>query len=196
MRSGQTNYNVGTGFWIGDVGGTPKFSMGNSSTNQTFTWDGSVLSTGSLTATSIIKVGSNSNVVIDGNNETVKVFSDSITITSGVNDDLDWLEDATTLAAVLTATSYAPSALAAHVQTQMRAQGAAQTTVTYNAGTRKITIANTSPSTFTLKWSTGASTVNTCGRALGFDVSADDSGAASYISNYQAALRVEVGLLQ
>ena len=46
MRSGQTNYNVGTGWWIGDVAGTPKFSIGNSSTNETLTWNGSVLAIG------------------------------------------------------------------------------------------------------------------------------------------------------
>lgn len=40
MRSGQTGYNVGTGWWIGDIGGTPKFSIGNSASNISLTWDG------------------------------------------------------------------------------------------------------------------------------------------------------------
>jgi hypothetical protein len=50
IRSGQTTYNTGTGFWLGNVSGTPKFSIG-SSTNG-LTWDGSVLAvTGTLTST-------------------------------------------------------------------------------------------------------------------------------------------------
>lgn len=39
MRGGQTDYNVGTGFFLGFSGGTHKFSMGNSTT-KVFTYDG------------------------------------------------------------------------------------------------------------------------------------------------------------
>ena len=39
IRSGQTAYNTGTGFWLGIDGGTPKFSIGNSSGDRV-TWDG------------------------------------------------------------------------------------------------------------------------------------------------------------
>lgn len=42
IRSGQTNYDTGTGFWLGDDGGTPKFSIGDSAGNK-LTWDGSTL---------------------------------------------------------------------------------------------------------------------------------------------------------
>ncbi len=50
IRAGQTAYDTGTGFWIGQVTGTPKFSIGNSAGNK-LTWDGSTLSiTGTLTA--------------------------------------------------------------------------------------------------------------------------------------------------
>lgn len=42
IRMGQTAYDTGTGFWMGDVSGTPKFSLGNSSGNK-LTWDGSSL---------------------------------------------------------------------------------------------------------------------------------------------------------
>ena len=48
VRSGQTAYDTGTGFWLGDVSGTPKFSIGNSGGNK-MTWDGTNLSiTGAL----------------------------------------------------------------------------------------------------------------------------------------------------
>ena len=42
IKQGQTAYDSGIGFWLGDVGGTPKFSIGNSAGNK-LTWDGSTL---------------------------------------------------------------------------------------------------------------------------------------------------------
>lgn len=43
IRSGQTAYDTGTGWFIGNVSGTPKLSIGNSSGNK-LTWDGTNLS--------------------------------------------------------------------------------------------------------------------------------------------------------
>ncbi|MFA5936477.1 MAG: hypothetical protein WC822_01220 [Candidatus Paceibacterota bacterium] len=42
FRAGQTAYNTGTGFWLGNVGGSPRFSIGNGST-ENLTWNGSAL---------------------------------------------------------------------------------------------------------------------------------------------------------
>jgi hypothetical protein len=42
IRQGQTAYDTGIGFWLGDVSGTPKFSIGNSAGNK-LTWDGNTL---------------------------------------------------------------------------------------------------------------------------------------------------------
>lgn len=42
IRSGQTAYNTGTGFYIGNDSGTPKFSFGNAS-GKNIRWDGSDL---------------------------------------------------------------------------------------------------------------------------------------------------------
>ena len=39
IASGQTDYNTGTGFWLGDDSGTPKFSIGKAGESG-FTWDG------------------------------------------------------------------------------------------------------------------------------------------------------------
>lgn len=44
IRSGQTAYNTGTGWWVGNDGGTPKLSIGNPS-GFFMTWDGSALNT-------------------------------------------------------------------------------------------------------------------------------------------------------
>jgi hypothetical protein len=48
LKGGQTAYNTGSGFWIGDVSGTTKFSLGNSST-KSLTWDGTDLTIANYT---------------------------------------------------------------------------------------------------------------------------------------------------
>jgi hypothetical protein len=40
LRSGQSAFNVGQGFWLGMISGVPRFSIGDSAGNR-FTWDGS-----------------------------------------------------------------------------------------------------------------------------------------------------------
>ena len=42
IKSGQTAYETGIGFWLGNDGGTPKFSIGN--TTNYFKWTGSAIS--------------------------------------------------------------------------------------------------------------------------------------------------------
>lgn len=50
IRSWQSAYDTGTGFYLGNDAGTPKFSIGNSAGNKV-TWDGSALAVnGSITA--------------------------------------------------------------------------------------------------------------------------------------------------
>jgi hypothetical protein len=39
VASGQSAFDTGTGFWLGNTAGTPKFSIGNSAGNK-LTWDG------------------------------------------------------------------------------------------------------------------------------------------------------------
>ena len=57
IRSGQTAYNTGTGFWLGNSAGTPRFSIGNSSGNR-LTWDGTSLNiVGAVTLTNTIPIG-------------------------------------------------------------------------------------------------------------------------------------------
>jgi len=57
IRGGQTGYDDGVGFWIGDDSGTPKFSIGNSSGDK-LTWNGSALAvTGSFTTDTLTATG-------------------------------------------------------------------------------------------------------------------------------------------
>jgi hypothetical protein len=155
--------------------------------------DAITVNTGTLTVDEYINAGDN--VTIDGSNEVFKVFGDTVTIEAGVNDDLDWTENGSTKTADLDADDYTPTELAAEVQAKMRAAGNANTTATYSSTTKKITIANDTLTTLTFLWDSGANTATTCGKALGFDVTADDTGALTYTADYQTALRVELGKL-
>lgn len=52
VNSGQSAYDTGTGYWIENSAGTPRFSLGNSAGNK-LTWNGTTLAiTGSITASS------------------------------------------------------------------------------------------------------------------------------------------------
>ena len=65
MRSGQTAYETGTGWWIGDVSGTPKLSIGSASnyfkwTGTNITWKGTnteLDASGNLVASSVTVSG-------------------------------------------------------------------------------------------------------------------------------------------
>jgi ribosomal protein S19 len=62
IRSGQTAYDTGTGWFIGNVATIPKLSIGNSAGNK-FTWDGTTIAiVGDITGGSL---NINNNAVID-----------------------------------------------------------------------------------------------------------------------------------
>jgi hypothetical protein len=58
IRSGQTAYDTGTGWWIGNDGGTPKFSIGNPS-GEWMKWTGTQLLTN--TSLRLIETGTFTN---------------------------------------------------------------------------------------------------------------------------------------
>lgn len=63
IRGGQTDYNTGTGFFLGRSGGAYKFSIGDGSTKG-ITWDGSTLTIGGnavIGASTIATIASNAN---------------------------------------------------------------------------------------------------------------------------------------
>jgi hypothetical protein len=155
--------------------------------------------TGTLDVDEQIRVGSGDNVVVDGPSESFRVYSNTIAIETAINDKMDWLENDgggdDTYAATLTSGDYVPGDLASELQTKMRAEGDNNTVVAWNSNARKFSIANAELTTLTLKWATGTNTAKTCGRAFGFDITADDSGALTYSGDSQATLRVELGKL-
>ena len=201
IKSGQTAYDTGAGFWMEYNSGTPRFSIGNASANK-FLWDGTNVSvTGTINATAGafsggVDVGGTANVQIDGSDSSIKVFGDTVTIEVDVNDMLDWKENSTTHEITIDPDDYTPALLAAEVQAKMRLLGDNDTTVTYSSVTRLITIANSTLSTFEIYFYSGVNTVQTIGQALGFDVTiADQTGALTYTSAEEIALRVKIGLI-
>lgn len=110
----------------------------------------------------------------------------AITVTTS-NNKLDFDLAGGELTATLTAGLYTDLwTFAAHVQTQVRAVGGGTETVTVvtTGVAGRITI--NLQASGRLRWATGTNTLVTCGELLGFDVSANDTGASSYTSNYQA----------
>lgn len=97
---------------------------------------------------------------------------------------LDFLDDATTRAAAITAKVYRdPYELATALQDSMNALGSSNTfTVTYSSVTGKFTIASDG-TTLSLLWNTGTNTANTIGDKIGFSVAANDTGALTYTSD-------------
>jgi len=101
------------------------------------------------------------------------------------NDTLDFI-DTTSIhrTATLTAGDYSGATLATEVGTQMTSAGNGTYACSYSATTGKFTIEETGgPSAFTLKWDTGSAGTARLGTTLGYDTSADDSGASSYLGD-------------
>jgi hypothetical protein len=102
-------------------------------------------------------------------------------VVASFSDRLDFSDDGNVKVAVLTAGNYAtPELFAAHLTVRMNAvAGIANTyTVSYSAG--RFQFAATGGAPFSLLWSTGANATRSVGKDLGFVVTADDTGAASY----------------
>lgn len=81
VRSGQTAYNTGTGWFLGNVAGTPKFSIGNPSGDY-ITWDGTSLTISGVqkvlnnfTAEQDLTIGTMVGICFDGANTVSKAFA-------------------------------------------------------------------------------------------------------------------------
>ena len=106
IKSGQTAYNTGTGFFLGKDSGTDKFSIGNSTANQpSLTWNGSDLTIrGDITADSLTL---NSGITIGTTNLPDAALNENVTASSLniSNTDVSGLGSAATTEASAYATS-------------------------------------------------------------------------------------------
>lgn len=104
-------------------------------------------------------------------------------VIAATNKYIDFDEGGAELTATLTPGNYNAQTLVTEIQTRMDA--AARTyTVSYSETTAKFTIAR-GAGNFTLRWQSGTNTANTAGTTLGFNVAANDTGAATYTSDYR-----------
>lgn len=155
------------------------------------------INTGDINIESTLNIGSSGQVLIDGNNEIIKIFGETVVITesSPRNDVLDWVEDISTYSVSITSGEYTPESLVNVTCQAMITKGSSNTTITYNSTTRKATITNLGLTTLSLLWASGVNTNFTCGKALGFNIGEDDTGALTYSGDDEIALRVEIGKL-
>jgi hypothetical protein len=111
-------------------------------------------------------------------------------IVASFNDRLDFTEGVTgDASAEIAVGNYATGdEMATQLQTAINAAATDNSyAVTYSATTYKFTIARSSgAATIGLEWSTGANTARSVGECLGFDVSADDTGATTYTGDNAA----------
>jgi hypothetical protein len=104
-------------------------------------------------------------------------------IESSVNDRIDFEDSGTTTrVASLTPGAYDADTLAAHIETQMEAVTSDLFTVSYSDSTNKFTITNNT-GTFELLWNSGSNKSRSAADTLGYDDSADDTGAAGYTAD-------------
>jgi hypothetical protein len=79
VRGGQTDYNTGTGFFLGYSGAAYKLSIGDSTTSNSLTWDGSLLSVNGSTVSGndIFGSGADGAFALDGTNTYAMYMSKS-----------------------------------------------------------------------------------------------------------------------
>ncbi len=116
-----------------------------------------------------------------------KFFYNPIFI-DATNDDIDFTDDGGIIVASVTQKVYrTPIELASELQTVMQASadasGGDDVLVSYSNTDGKYTISTLTGTVLSLLWDTGTNTATTIGGALGFTVSADDTGATTYTSD-------------
>lgn len=106
-------------------------------------------------------------------------------IRSGGNDKLDFQEDASVLAITISAGQYTAAELAAAITALMNDAASLNTYLcSYSTSTNKFTIARASGTdTISLLWDSGANAAYSVASTIGFDDSADDTGATSYAAD-------------
>lgn len=103
-------------------------------------------------------------------------------VIDATNNAIDFDEGGGELNATIASATYTPSGLESAIKTALEAAGAETYTITYSTSTGKWTIA-TGGGTLSLLWDTGINSATSVGTTIGFDVSANDTGSTSYISD-------------
>jgi hypothetical protein len=111
-----------------------------------------------------------------------KYYFNPITITAS-NRHIDFDEGAGELTAALDIKTFRdPEELAVQIAAKMTAAAVATISCSYSSTTGKYTI-STGGATLTIRWLTGTNTLTSAGPSIGFDITANDTGATSYTSD-------------
>jgi hypothetical protein len=111
-----------------------------------------------------------------------KYYFNPITITAA-NRHIDFDEGAGELTAALDMKTYRdPEELAIQIAAKMTAAAVATISCSYSSATGKYTI-STGGATLTIRWLSGTNTLTSAGPAIGFDITANDTGATSYVGD-------------
>jgi hypothetical protein len=102
-------------------------------------------------------------------------------VVAAANKYIDFDEGGAELVATITPGTYTAQTLVAEIKTRMDAAGGTYT-VSYDELTGKFTIA--SGGNFTIRWQSGTHTATNAAGLLGFDKTANDTGAATYTGDY------------
>ena len=100
-------------------------------------------------------------------------------VIDATNNGLDFSEGGGALNGTMTAGTYTAAELATEIVRVLTASGANTYTAAISDTTGRWTITSTG-ATFSLLWLTGSHTATSCGSTLGFDTTADSTGATSY----------------
>jgi len=125
------------------------------------------------------------NIFTKGHRNVKAVYTagyDEFNVIENVNDTIDFTEGDSALAATLTADTYTADELATEIQLELEAAGEGSYTVLFNPQTSKFTLTK-SAGTFEILWSTGTNASQNAADLLGFNDSADDTGALTYTAD-------------
>lgn len=119
------------------------------------------------------------------------------TIIAGINDTIDFKEDAVVRAATIAPGTYTIEDLETAVESALDAPGSATYSASYSASTQKFTLSGSGGSVGEIQflWGTGGNVAKSAASLLGFDA-ADDTGALTYTSDnelYWSILHIEIG---
>lgn len=117
--------------------------------------------------------------------QNIKITYDAgygIDIQTGINDRIDFNEGGSVFVATLSENQYTPEGLVTELNTQLDSAGGETYACVYDEATEKFIIAH-GGSTLNLLWTTGANEDRSAGKTLGFDITANDTGAVSYTAD-------------
>lgn len=126
----------------------------------------------------------------------------TFTVSAGVNDRIDFEEtNGANLVATLTAGIYTSTTFVAEIKARLDAAGASTYTPSYSDTTNKIAITSSGTGgggLFKLMWQSGPNTARTAGGIMGYDITANDTGALTYTADYarihsQETLSIDLG---